>query len=206
MAAISGRLAELWIGSGSASTITKQACEATTTNFTYTYHVTDAAKRYLDPNTAVLVYDNDVLQTSGYQLLGHVIKFDASPTTPITVSGKYLTMAETSLVQNYSVNLESEVYEFTSLGHTSKQFLGSGITGWSGSFERFAEDDTWSDRVEANATQLFLRCYITQPGSLCLGGWVTLTGWSQETPLDGLERETIEFQGVGCPVYTIDET
>lgn len=206
MGAISGRLAELWIGSGAGATLTKQACEATTTNFTYTYHVVDAAKRYLDPNTTVLVYDSDSLQTSGYRLLGHVIKFDSAPAGAVTVSGKALTMAETTLVQNYSVNLESEVYEFTSLGDTSKQYVGSGITGWSGSFERFFEGDTWSDRVEANSTQFFLRCYITQPGSLCLGGWVTLTGWSQETPIDGLERETIEFQGVGCPAYSIDET
>ena len=146
MAAIQGRKSELWAISGTGTTFTTEACDQYSGN---TYHITDTAKRQWDPGASVAVYDNAVLQTSGYVIYGAVgqIEFDSAPTTPVTVSGKYLTTAEITLCQGFDLSLESDVYDITSLGDTTRKYIGSGLEKWSGSVERLAEDDTWSDRT-----------------------------------------------------------
>ena len=203
MAAIQGRKAELWVISGAGSAITKEACENVSG---YIYHVTDATKRYLSPETTILVYGNDILVTSGYTIKGGCqIHFDAAPATPVTLTGAYLTPAEVSLVQNWELNLESEVYETTSLGSTTRTYMGSGLLGWSGSFERFYEDNTWGARAAANATKLLIRCFTDQPSGYVYTGWVVPNQWTQTTPME-LERENFTFTGDGYPVYSTDET
>jgi hypothetical protein len=203
MAAIAGRLAELWLGTGAADgTLTKQACEAVTTTI---YHVTDAAKRYLDPATAILVYVNDVLQTSGYHIGGGCqIHFNSAPGATVTLSGGYITPAEVTLVQNWSLDIQSEVYDITSLGGTARTYLGSGITAWSGSFERFYEDDTNKLLAEANGTKIIGRFFVDQPSGYCWTGWISPVNWGLNAPLE-LERETLSFAGDGECVYTTDE-
>lgn len=211
MAAIQGRKAELWVASGTGSAITKEACEAVGASTTR-FHVTAAAKRYLDPATAIAVYDNDVLQTSGYHIEGgcHIV-FDSAPTSPVTVTAAYLTPAEISLVQNWQLDITSDVYETTSLGSTARTFIGSGIVAWNGSFERFYEagvdddDPPWYAKAAANADKIIVRLFENQPSGYCWTGWVTPGAWTQTVPLE-LERETFNFTGEGVPVYTTDET
>lgn len=209
MAAIKGRLAELWVASGTGSAITKEACEAVGSSTTR-FHITAAAKRYLDPATAVLVYDDDVLQTSGYHIEGgcHIV-FDSAPTA-VTVSGAYLTPAEITLVQGWELNLEMEIYEITALGATARTYQSSGLLGWSGSFERFYEsaageaDPPWYAAAVANASKIIVRLFEDQPSGYVWTGWATPTEWTQSVPLE-LERETFGFTGEGMPVYTTDE-
>ena len=204
MAVIQGRAGELWlVRSGDGSTITKQACEVVTGT---RYHVTDAAKRYLDPETTILVYDDDVLVTSGYKIEGgcHIV-FDSAPAASVTVSGKYLTPAEVAYVQNWEITLNSDVYDITSLGDTAKKFMGSGLISWSGSFERFYEDDTFATYTVSNTTRLIGRFFEDHPGGLVWTGWIAPNNWTGTMPLE-LARETFGFDGVGTPVYTSDET
>lgn len=203
MAAIKGRLAELWLGSGATSAITKEACEQVAGTI---YHVTAAAKRYLDPGTAVLVYDNDVLQTSGYHLEGHCIVFDSAPAALVTVSGKYITPAEVKLVQGWELSFESETYETTSLGDTARTYVGSGLLSWSGSFERFLEDATYANIAAANGTLKLARFFTDQPSGYVWTGWVVPTGWTGSAPISGLDTESFTFQGYGKPIYTTDES
>ena len=203
MAVIQGRLGELWIGSGAGTTTgVKAACELVSTK---RYHVTDAAKRYLDPEFDILVYDNNVLVTSGYTIEGgcHIV-FAATPTTPVTVTAKYLTPAEVIYVQNWTLDLQSDTYEITSLGDTSKKFMGSGLLSWSGSFERFYEDSTWEAKA-ISTSRLVGRFFTNQPGGLCWTGWIAPNSWTVNLPLE-LATENFGFTGVGKPVYSIDET
>jgi hypothetical protein len=208
MAAIQGRKAEFWLAEGAGSALTKQACEAVGISTTV-FHVTDPAKRYLDPATTVLVYcgAGETLQTSGYHIAGGCqIHFDSAPSAPVKLTGAYLTPAEITLVTGYSLTLESEVYETSSLGGSARTYQGSGILAWSGSFDRFYEDDAWGARMSANATKLLGRFFTDQPSGYCWTGWVIPGSWSHANPSDGLETEAFSFTGEGEPVYSIDET
>jgi hypothetical protein len=204
MGAIKGRLAELWSSAGTTTTLTKEACEQVSGNI---YHVTNAARRYLDPMTTVLVYDNDVLQTTGYTIWGGCqIHFASAPTTPITLSGKCYTPAEVTLVTDWELNLSSEVYDCTAIGATARAKIPSGVLDWKGSFNRYYEDNTWEAKAAANATKRIIRCFSDQSAGYCWTGWVALTGHTQTVPVDGLETESVEFEGDGMIAYTTDET
>jgi hypothetical protein len=201
---ITGKLAELWSSAGSATEITKQACENVSGDI---YHVTDPTKRYLDPHTTILVYDDDVLQTSGYTIWGGCqIRFDAAPTTPITVSGKYYTPAEVTLVTDWELSLSSEVYDSTAIGATARAKIPSGVLDWTGSFNRYYEDNTWQAKAADNSTKRIIRCFSDQSAGYCWTGWVALTGQTQGVSVGGLETESVQFEGDGYAAYTTDET
>jgi len=205
MSAICGKLGELWLMGGTPTTITKEACENVSG---YTYHITAPAKRYLDPATAVLVYDNNVLQTSGYVIAGGCqIQFDADPTGPVTVSGKYLpTGSETTFVQNWQLTLDQGgIFETTSLGATARSYVNCGLVGWSGSFERFYEDATWEARLVAG-TNLLIKLYEDEPSDRVWTGYIYLTDWTQTVSVDALQKETLSFQGSAIPAYAADES
>jgi len=91
------------------------------------------------------------------------------------------------------------------LGSATFTCQGSGLLGWNGSFERFAEGATWEAYAMANATQLLIRCFTDQPAGYCWTGWIVPIGWTLNVPLE-LERETFSFVGVQEPVYTTDES
>ncbi len=210
MAAIQGRKGELWVASGTGTAMTAEACEAVGASTTR-FHVTDADKRYLDPATTVQVYDDAVLQTSGYHIEGgcHIV-FDSAPTSPVTVTAAYLTPAEITLVQGWELSIESEVYDITSLGDTARTYQGSGILAWSGSFERFYEsgdgdNPPWYAKAAANASKIIVRLFEDHPSGYCWTGWVTPVSWGLNVPME-LERETFGFTGEGMPVYTTDES
>lgn len=207
MAAIKGLSGELWLMGGSATSMTKEACEAVGGSSTV-FHVTAPTKRYLDPATTVSVYDNDVLQTSGYIIAGgQQVQFTSAPTTPITISGKYLpTGTEIGLVQNWAVTIDNgTLIETTSLGSTSRSYIHTGFVGWSGSFDRFLEDDAWEGRLAAEST-LLIKLYEDQPNTRLWSGYVILSGWNENVSIDDLVRENVTFQGLDMPVYAADET
>jgi hypothetical protein len=208
MAAISGRKSEIWTQTGSTSALTKTACEAVGGSTTI-FHVTDAAKRYLDPATAILVYcgAGETLQTSGYHIAGGCqIHFDAAPTAPVKLTGAYFSMAEVTLCQSWDASIESTVFEITSLGDTTAKFQGSNYTAWSGSIARFYEDNTWGAKAQANTTQHIVRLFTDQPAGFCWTGWATITSWSDSVPVEDLQKETISFTGISELVYSVDET
>jgi len=210
--ATQGRKGELWVASGSGTVITKEPCEAVGLSTTI-YHVTAPAKRYLSPAVPILVYANNILQTSGYRIAGgcHIV-FDAAPTPPVTVSGAYLTPTETALVENWELNLETEVYDITSLGDSSRVYMSSGLLGWNGSFGRFYESGVgtnpppWYAKAANNAAVIIVRLFEDHTEGWCWTGWAIPTAWTLSTPVEELETESFEFVGQGECVYTTDET
>jgi hypothetical protein len=206
MSAICGRLGELWLQAGTATAMTKEACEVVAGT---TYHVTDAAKRYFDYATAVLVYTGagEDLQTSGYKVVGACqIQFDAAPSAPVKVSGKYLpTPAEISLVQDWSLAIENGgIFETTSLGATARSYLHCGLVSWSGAFNRFYEDDAWEARAVAGAWHL-VKLYEDEPSDQVWTGYIYLGNWGKTVPVEGLQTETVSFNGIGTPAWATDE-
>lgn len=206
VAAIQGRKGELWLNTGSATTFTTEACDQKAGTV---YHITNTAKRVWDPATAVSVYDNGVLQTTGYHLHAPVgeIHFDGAPTTPVTVSGKYFAVAETTLVQQWDAVLTPELAEVTALGATSREFVGLGIKAWSGSFEHLYEaTGPFVTKGLANATKIIMKLYEDQPNTRALVGYGVITSVTPSMPVEDLARETISFTGDGEPFYVTVET
>jgi hypothetical protein len=204
-AAIQGRRSEVWINSGSATSFATEACDQKSGTV---YHITDTTKRHWDPATTVSVYDNGVLQTSGYHLHPAVgeVHFDSGPTTPVTVSGKYYAASEVTLCQSWELSLESEVYETSSLGGDAYTCVGSGIISASGSIARLFEDSTWSAKAAANATELIIGLYEDEPSDRVWWLYAFCTSWTATDSMSDLIRETIAFKADGNFVYTTDET
>lgn len=203
MSALVGIKGELWlVDAGTGTPMTKEACEVVSGT---TYHVTDPEKRYYDPAASILVYDDDVLQTTGYHIEGgcHIV-FGSAPSGDVTVTADYLTPAETTLVQNWNMSLDHELYENKGLGSASRTYQGSGLIGWSGTFERFAEDDTFFALLTAG-TEIIVRLFENQPSGYCWTGWARFGSWSRNNPME-LATESLAFTGEGVPVYTTDET
>lgn len=208
VSAIQGKSGELWVNSGSATAFTKEACD----QFSGTiYHITNTAKRAWDPATTPLVYGNDILVTTGYHVHAPIgqIHFDGAPTTPVTVSGKYYATSEVTFVQNWRVQFELGIAATYGLGAaTGKTFVGLGVTGWTGSFDRAHESDTWQTKALSNGTKIIVKLYEDHSGSTTRvwAGFAVLTSTPITTPVEGLVVETVSFTGDGDLFYVTVET
>lgn len=209
-AAVLGRLGELWAQTGVAAAFTAEACDVVVgAPAANTYQITNATKRQWDPATAVLVYDGGVLQTSGYTLEAPVgrIVFDSAPGGLVTVTGAAFGTVQVALVRNWELSVSSQVLEITALGDTVRTYQGDDFPSWSGSFERFYEDDTWAALVADNVTAqgFILKLYEDEPSDRVWAGSVVFTNWSQSTPME-LITESVQFQGQGKGYFITDET
>jgi len=100
--------------SGTPVTLTNEACSGATT----AWQITNAAKRALDPETAVVVKDNGVtVSASDYTLdrfFGR-ITFTSAKTGPITISGKYLPLTPVAYSKSAQVKLARTMHDGTRL-------------------------------------------------------------------------------------------
>jgi hypothetical protein len=198
----------MYVQTGNAGTITKTACEAVTGE-TKIFHVTDPAKRHLDPHTAVLVYDSDVLQTTGYRLHAAAgqVYFDSAPGGPVTLSGKYYALTAVSMVDNWETQMEWGVQETSGIGTaTGRTFVGLGLLGFTVTASRKREGDTWQARATANGTKFILKLYEDLANTRAWVGYGVLTGAPLTVPLEGLVTETLTFQGDQEITFTTDDT
>ena len=203
MAVIRGRFSEIWTTTGSSTPVVKAACDQKSGTV---YHITDAAKRILDPMVTPLVYDNNVLITA-YHMHAPVgeIHLDGAPTTPITISYSYYAQAEVAYAQNWSLSEDRAVLDITSLGDTVRTFVDAGIRSWNGSFERLYDaSQTWMARVVAGVP-IAMKFYTDQPSALVYVGYVHPVNWGLTVPLD-LEKETWGFEGEGELFYQTSES
>ena len=89
MGVVVGRLGELWVQTGSATSFTTEAC--TVIGATTTYDIDDVTKRQWDRASTVSVFENGNPATTPYVAQYPIgrIAFTVAPTTPVTVTGKY---------------------------------------------------------------------------------------------------------------------
>lgn len=104
--------------SGTPTTLTAEATSLVSTRI---YQITNTAKRVLDPATAVTVLDNAVAVSAAnieyIDYLFGIVKFISSytPTTPITITGKYLPMTVMAKYRNFSLKMTMEPIEDTDI-------------------------------------------------------------------------------------------
>ena len=206
MAAIAGKLGELWIQDGTSSAFTTEACSQVSGT---TYQIDDAAKRQWDIANTLSVYDDAVLQTSGYTVqwpAGRVV-FASAPTTPVTVTGKSFSTVQLGQVTGWRLELNQLILETTVLGASARTYMSPGLVSWSGSFDEFREGTIGqATYAQSNSTLLVVKLYEDEPSDLVWLGLVAVTGFDESVALEELVRDGIAFTGVGDPVYVDDET
>jgi hypothetical protein len=194
MAALSGRLAAVYCQTDDAATAF--TAEATTEDATHLrYVITDATKRWVDPDTAVIVYADAVEVTSGYTIeyANGTIVFTEDPAAAITVTGAYLQVAQEGGCFNWSIDIQMDMQETTAFGDAWKTFMAS-LAGFTGSAEKYWGSEAFFDLL---GVRVALELYVdTTTGS---EKWYRGYGIIQKDGVtvayDDVIKESIGFQG-----------
>jgi|GEM_PF-1393937 len=204
MGVVVGRLGELWVQTGSATSFTTEAC--TQIGATTTYKITSASKRQWDSATTVSVFEDGASATTPYTVqypIGRIV-FASAPTTPVTVTGEYYDTVQVAYATGWKLDLKTGVFETTALGDTTRSFMATGLVDWSGSFERFYEDDTWAALVAAGSTPIF-KFYEDAPSDRVWIGYGAISDWGVTVDVGELIKENVSYSGKGDIFYIDSE-
>lgn len=189
-------------------TSTSMTAEATTLVTGKTYRITNAAKRMLDPGSAVTVDDGGVPIASAniesIDYLHGIIVLDAgyTPGGAITVDANYLPLSQIADVYTSSVStsvtmLDDTVYEDTGVSRKA------GLKDISGSFSAYDEGATALSGLLEAGTVLYLTLMQTGSASVeHLRARVLLESEDASAAVDGLVESTYNF--VGASVLSVE--
>lgn len=202
--ALSGKVAAVYKESGPSTAFTDAA---TTSSAGYTrYTITDAAKRYIDRNVAVTVKKNGVIQTTGFTIEypGGVVVFSTPllATDVVLVSGNAFPMAQIGGMFNWKADLDQDLQDVTTFDSGGWKQQLAVLRGFSGSAEAFWGDGSlFAELTSAEGAEMVVALYVDNGASKRrYEGYARLTKDSIEVPVDGIIKESIDFQGDG-PLY-----
>jgi len=179
--------------SGTAVTLTD---EPTTANGTYdVYQITDPAKQVLDPFEPITVNVNG-FPASGYtidRLFGKVI-FDTplQPTDVVTVSGKYLPMADVVEAYQFTftasrTNLDRTRFQHTNMERAPGLRDATGSVGiWHTSTKEF-----WDELNQGN--QIVIEVQVNN--QVAARAWARPSTDETTAAVDGVVEESFEWEG-----------
>ena len=189
-------------------TSTSMTAEATTLVTGKTYRITNAAKRMLDPGSAVTVDDGGVpiasVNIESIDYLHGIIVLDAgyTPGGAITVDANYLPLSQIADVYTSSVStsvtmLDDTVYEDTGVSRKA------GLKDISGSFSAYDEGATALSGLLEAGTVLYLTLMQTGSASVeHLRARVLLESEDASAAVDGLVESMYNF--VGASVLSVE--
>lgn len=203
------------------STFTTEACTEVGNPITHAY-ITDRTMRVWDPEAAVTVYADGTPMTTGYTVYhaGGYITFSPTLTagTAITVTGKYIPVAELCLAKSFSVDVTWNTEDATTIPCTAT----AADAGWqknkgttrsiSGSLELLMDDTAahpWRDAILGNPDDepavvggevLYLELGITSSWTLHILCWPSISITANASSLNG---ETVSFVGADSPPFLI---
>lgn len=142
MPVLTGLGADIYVASGVGTVMTG---EAVTSLGAGVYQITNAAKRAIDPNSALTVLDGaSTVSPATYQ-----VNFGAGTITltlgtvlagVMTVTGRYHTMAQAAQGTEWSLDVETNLQESHTFGDSWKESVFVNASG-TVSFQRFLNDD-----------------------------------------------------------------
>lgn len=98
---------------GTPTTMTSEAMGGSGT----TFQITNTAKRVVDRNFAYTIYDNgvavDVADIASFDMMFGKVIFTGSKTGPITITGKYIPLAEVDNAISHGVDITGDVLDDT---------------------------------------------------------------------------------------------
>lgn len=168
------------------------------------YTVTDSAKRYLDPLTAVSLESSpngvtwNPVQPNEFQYAGGVAVFDpglAVGTQVRIASGAYFPVAPIAECKGWSVDVSLDLEDSTPLGSDWKRYTPI-LNGWEASLERFQQDSYFMDRIVAGLPVLLV-LYVNEPSGLRYEGFANISGLGTSLEATALVEETVDATGEG---------
>ena len=122
--------------SGTAVVITNEACTGLGGS---QWQVTTAARRIIDPATAVVVKDTGVTVSAALysvNMLFGIITFSGyTPTGAVTLTGAYLPLLTVAEVRSADVSMETDMADSTTFDNAGYKGKTPTLDDWSGSFE-----------------------------------------------------------------------
>lgn len=180
--------------SGTGLSMTDEATTNTTGNV---FQITNAAKRLLDPEAAVVVEVGGVAADPGdYELdrLFGRVTFDSAPGGAVTVTGTYLPVAAVGTATSFGISRKATNQETTPLGAAGRAVTRQQtMKDVSGSIGRFDEaDDLFVDALLSGAT---IAVQLNLNGAPHRRMWALLDSTDTDGEADGLLEEGIEWSG-----------
>lgn len=197
---LAGRLVTLKVG-GTPTAMTGEACSQVTGAV---YQVTSAAKRILDPATAITVYDGaaDESSTAVIDYATGLITLAEAPAGSVTVTAKYIPLISVAYAKSLDIGLPTKVWaDVTCLGDSAgrKKAVADKCTLSLGHFYKAADD------VDASGGTLLLSTLLAQSSIYCevaistvqtLRGWFNPTSADWKHSLDAALEGTLQLEGV----------
>lgn len=208
--AISGVLGGVFAQQGTAIPFTQEAM--TEVEAGVRYRISDAAKRYWDKTTPVVVETSPdgtnwtPVPATEYRVEyvgGHVVFHTPQPAgTQVRVSGAYFTVVQIGGFFEWSLDFERETEDVTTFDFqgwaesvpTSLSASGSASRYWAVSNEFF----------ELLGKEVILSLYVDKSTNRRYEGYFILTGHSVETPSDSFIEEQLDFESTGAIYYRED--
>lgn len=181
--------------------------KATTADETQTrYIITDVSTRYWDKLSAITVYVNDTLVTSGYELehCGGVVVFNIPLTADdlVTVSGQSVTVAQRGGFFNWSCELSADTADITTFQSGGWKENLPTIKGFTASAESYWGD---SEFLQSLGKEVIIALYVDNTASKKrYEGYAVLSADKVETAVADIINESIELEGTGRLFYRED--
>jgi predicted secreted protein len=169
----------------------------------FVYQITNTAKRLIDPATALVVKENGVPSVLAYTVnyLYGIVTFPSAPTTPITVDGAYLPLANVAESKGYTLGLTQDMLDRTSFDSAGAMQKLAGLKDATVKLERVSINDD-IDPVTGGVQSVESRFAAGTPYVIELGlggtdswrGWVTTAGVEIGASVDSLVAESVDFE------------
>lgn len=199
--AVTGVVGGIYKASGVSTAFTNEAMTNTGDNMRYA--ITNGAKAYWDVSNGVTVKVNGVTVTTGFTIEyagGNVVFAVSQGANPVTVTGKYFTLASVGGGYNWKLDAENDLLDATEFSSNGWRVYIEGQSSFIGSFEKFWLDGT--SLADLGNELLVLVLYVDSGVSkIRYEGYALLKKNGIETAFDGLVKETIDFNGNGQFYY-----
>lgn len=208
--AISGKIAAFYKQSGTATAMTDEAC--TDSGDHKNYYITSATKRYIDPDTTVVVEKQTdgegefATVSSGYtiQYLGGYVVFDEANGADdvIQVTGKYLPTTQLVGAFNWSLSVEVDMHEVTDFADSGHKNYIAGNKGWTGECEMYwiADTETGVASNELSSDlgdRLVCVFYVDDTNDYRYEGFGRITNINPSASVGDIISQSISIQGTG---------
>lgn len=187
--ALKGHLASVKVQSSAVA----MTAEATSTSDSISYQITDSAKRILDLNTSITVYDSAVETTENYSIdyLNGTITFDSSASRTITIDAAYVTLATVATATAFNFSGTADALDNTAFLDTIRSFQ-SGLRSGTATLTRFfVVDDIFIDTILDGSIKV-IEYYVDDTQKISFYG--LLTSDSIDSPVEGLITESLSYQ------------
>ncbi len=170
------------------------------------YTIENETLRYLDKNTPVVVYVNDIAASGGFTVehLGGVIRFLAPllEGDAVTVSGKSVKVDQAGGFFNWSAELAADTADVTTFASEGWKEHLPAVKGFTASAESYWADGRLSERL---GREIIVALYLdTGANKNRYEVYALIAGDSIELAADDVVNESIEFEGSGNLYYRED--